>query len=375
MLYPLTLSYIGDIMVKTEQRRQFIMPSKSKIITAALAACIAVTAVSGCSTQEEVTKAQTSIAVSMENVDVLETVLGTTTTTAPEEGEETSVPETTTAAETTTKAITTTTVSMPAFTGVNVSYDTTGVVDENAIKALEAARKGAEAIANDSLEDMLRWIYFPIYIELCSGGTAVTFEEEKIQEWLDLAIEDGRNVEQTWALNYAMYQDLRFYNPVRLTDEEIADLKNMFKETKLVGEPKSIEHQGYRDYEYTPNDKQCIYKVNVIGESISKLYTTDETPYMYVVGLPEYNWDTHENELKFQLDALMVYLEQGYFKLDELTEFEGRYKDGQWNDGGDKDNITNSIFIPFKDVFYKRQKPAETDEPDTTAPAETTSVE
>lgn len=351
-----------------------MIPSKTKIITAALAACIAVTAVSGCGTQEEVTEAQTSIAVSMENVDALETVLGTTSTTAPAE-EETSVSETTTVAETTTRVTTTTVVTMPAFTGTNISYDTTGVVDENAIKALEAAKKGAEAIATDNLEEMLKWIYFPVIMQLCSGGTAITFEEEKMQEWFDLAIEDGRNTDQTWALNYAMYQDLKFYNPVRLTEEETVELKKMFKESKLVGEPKSLEYQGYLDYEYTPDDKQVIYKVSVIGESIGQIYVTDETPYMYVVGLPEYDWDKHETVLNFKLDALMVYLEQGYYKLDELPYFEGRYKNGEWNEGGDKDNITNAIFIPFKDVFYKRQRPVETEGPDTTAPAETTNAE
>ena len=238
----------------------------------------------------------------------------------------------------------------------DISIDTTGVVDEDAIKALEAAKKGAEAIATNNLKDMLGWIYFPVYMQLCSGGTAITFEEEKMQEWFDLAIKDGRNKDQTWALNYDIYRNLKFYNPVRLTNEEIANLKKLFKETKLVGEPKSLEYNGYLDYEYTPDDKQVIYKVSVLGESISQLYATDETPYMYVVGLPEYDWDKHETVLNFKLDALMVYLEQGYYKLDELPEFEGRYKDGSWNEAGDKDNISDYIFIPFKDVFYKRQK-------------------
>ncbi len=350
------------------------MLNKTKIITAALAACLSITAISGCGKEPEITEAQSSIAVSMENVDVLQTVLSAeTTTTPPDDEDETTVSEVTTTPETS-KAITSTTVKMPSFTGVKVSVDTTGA-DEEAIKALEAAKKGAEAIANNNLEDMLKWVYFPVYVELCSAGTMLTHDTEKIKEWFDVDIEEGRSLDEAWAQNYAMYQDLQFYNPVKLTEQEVKDLKSIFCENKLVGEPKSIERNGYAYYEYAPEDKQRIYKVNVLGESINSIYVTNETPYMYVVGHSEYNEETDSYEVQYKLDALMVYLEQSYNKIDELPTFEGRFKDGDWNEGGDKDNITDYIFIPFKDVFYKRQKPAETKTPDTTAPAETTNIE
>ena len=326
-----------------------------RTVAAALATCLAVSALSGCGGKEEVTEAQTTIAVSMENVDVLKRELGTTTTTTVpvEESETTSVSETT--VPETTKAMTTTTVKVPVFSGVKVTYDSTGV-DEEALAALEAAKKGAEAIANNDVDEMLKWIYFPVYLELCSGGTAYSFDEEVIKEWIDLDIEEGRNPEEAWAANYAMYQDLKFYNPVRLTDDEITDLKHIFTYPELVGAPKTVDVYGYMDYEPVPEDKQRIYKVNVAGEFINQIYTSDETPYMYVVGHNEYNWDTGKNEMKFKLDALMMYLEQGANVIDQLPLFEGRYKDGEWNEDGDKDNLTDNIFIPFKDVFYKRQR-------------------